>query len=136
MALGKRKPVEQPLFITLEELNVRSHPYYDSVNKVLDAHQFDLFVEQLCTKFYDDGARSGRPGVAPGIYFRCLLIGYFEGIDSERGIDWRCNDSNSLKLFLGVPMDKPAPDHSTISRTRRLIDISTSKRIRRCSRTS
>jgi transposase len=125
MALGKRKPVEQPLFITLEELNVRSHPYYDSVNKVLDAHQFDPFVEQLCAKFYDDGGKGGRPGLAPGIYFRCLMVGYFEGIDSERGIDWRCNDSHSLKLFLGVPMDKPAPDHSTISRTRRLIDHET-----------
>jgi transposase len=129
MALGKRKPVEQPLFITFEELNVRSHPYYDSVNKVLDAHQFDPFVEQLCAKFYDDGVKGGRPGLAPGIYFRCLLVGYFEGIDSERGIDWRCNDSNSLKLFLGVPMDKPAPDHSTISRTRRLIDIETHSQV-------
>jgi transposase len=125
MALGKRKAVQQPLFVSYEQLNVRAHPYYAAVNKVLDAHQFDPFVEQLCAKFYDDGARGGRPGLAPGIYFRCLLVGYFEGIDSERGIDWRCNDSISLKLFLGVPIDKPAPDHSTISRTRRLIDYET-----------
>jgi len=125
MALGKRKPVQQPLFVSTASLNVRSHPFYEAVNKVLDAHHFDVFVEDRCAKFYDDGDKGGRPGLAPGIYFRCLLVGYFEGIDSERGIDWRCSDSNSLKLFLGLPIDQPAPDHSTISRTRRLIDLET-----------
>ena len=125
MALGKRKAVQQPLFVTVADLNVRSHPFYDAVNRVLDAHHFDPFVEDLCAGFYDDGKKGGRPGLAPGIYFRCLMVGYFEGIDSERGIDWRCNDSNSLKLFLGLPVDQPAPDHSTISRTRRLIDLET-----------
>ena len=125
MALGKRKPVQQPLFVSTASLNVRSHPYYEAVNQVLDAHHFDAFVEEQCAKFYDEGDKGGRPGLAPGVYFRCLLVGYFEGIDSERGIAWRCSDSNSLKLFLGLPMDKPAPDHSTISRTRRLIDLET-----------
>jgi transposase len=129
MALGKRKPVQQPLFVNTADLNVRSHPFYDAVNKVLDAHHFDTFVEERCAKFYDDGSRGGRPGLAPGIYFRCLMVGYFEGIDSERGIDWRCNDSHSLKLFLGVALDKPAPDHSTISRTRRLIDVETHREV-------
>jgi transposase len=132
MALGKRKPLEQPLFITFGDLNVRPNPYYESVNKVLAAHQFDSFVERVCAPFYDDGAKGGRPGVAPGVYFRCLLVGYFEGIDSERGIDWRCNDSSSLKLFLGIPVNKPAPDHSTISRTRRLIDIETHAEVFTC----
>src|SRR6476469_7283301 len=112
MALGKRKPVQQPLFVAAAALNVR-------------AHHFDAFAEQACAAFYDDGSRGGRPGLAPGIYFRCLMVGYFEGIDSERGIDWRCSDSNSLKLFLGLAIDQPAPDHSTISRTRRLIDLET-----------
>src|SRR3954452_20124403 len=125
MALGKRKRVQQPLFVSTADLNVRPHPFYGEVNKVLDAHQFDPFAEQLCAGFYDDGEKGGRPGLAPGIYFRCRLVGYFEGIDSERGIDWRCSDSLSLKAFLGVPCDKPAPDHSTISRTRRLIDLET-----------
>jgi len=125
MALGKRKPVQQPLFVSTAALNVRAHPFYEAVNRVLDAHHFDAFVEELCGKFYDDGTRGGRPGLAPGVYFRCLLVGYFEGIDSERGIDWRCNDSLSLKAFLGVACDTPAPDHSTISRTRRLIDLET-----------
>jgi transposase len=125
MALGKRKPVQQPLFVSTAHLNARPHPFYEAVNKVLDAHHFDAFVEDLCGKFYDGGTRGGRPGLAPGVYFRCLLVGYFEGIDSERGIDWRCNDSLSLKAFLGVAVDRPAPDHSTISRTRRLIDVET-----------
>src|SRR5688572_3189298 len=129
MALGKRKAVQQPLFVTVADLNVRSHPFYDAVNQVLDAHHFDPFVEDLCVTFYDDGKKGGRPGLAPGIYFRCLMVGYFEGIDSERGIDWRCNDSNALKLFLGLAVDKPAPDHSTISRTRRLIDLETHARV-------
>ncbi|HEY2587628.1 MAG TPA: hypothetical protein VGI81_17915 [Tepidisphaeraceae bacterium] len=65
---------------------------------MLDAHHFGPFAEGRCAKFYDDGEQGGRLGLAPGIYFRCLLVGYFEGIDSERGIDWRCNASNSLKL--------------------------------------
>ena len=125
MALGKRNPAQQPLFVATADLNVRVHPFYDAVNKVLAAHDFDPFVEGLCAKFYDDGSKGGRPGLAPGVYFRCLLVGYFEGIDSERGIDWRCNDSLSLKGFLGVPLDRPAPDHSTISRTRRLVDLET-----------
>lgn len=129
MALGKRKPVQQPLFVSTAALSVRCHPFYDAVNKVLDAHHFDTFVEDRCAKFYDDGKRGGRPGLAPGIYFRCLMIGYFEGIDSERGIDWRCNDSHSLKLFLGVSIDQFAPDHSTISRTRRLIDLETHQEV-------
>ena len=129
MALGKRKPVQQPLFISTADLSVRCHPFYDAVNKVLDSHHFDTFAEDRCSKFYDNGSRGGRPGLAPGIYFRCLMVGYFEGIDSERGIDWRCNDSHSLKLFLGVAIDQAAPDHSTISRTRRLIDLETHQEV-------
>ena len=129
MALGKRKPVQQPLFVSTADLAIRAHPFYEAVNKVLDAHHFDRFAEESCAEFYDGGERGGRPGLAPGLYFRCLMVGYFEGIDSERGIDWRCNDSNSLKLFLGVPCDRPAPDHSTISRTRRLIDLETHQQV-------
>ena len=78
MALGKRKSVQQqPLFVSTADLNVRQHPFYEAVNKVLAAHHFDTFAEGLCAKFYDDGSRGGRPGLAPGIYFRCLLVGYF-----------------------------------------------------------
>jgi len=128
MALGKRKDVSQPLFISTADLpSVRANPFYDAVNKVLHAHQFDPFVEHLCGKFYRDNV--GRPGLAPGIYFRCLLVGYFEGLDSERGIAWRCADSKSLGLFLGCAIDQPTPDHSTISRTRRLIDLETHQEV-------
>ena len=128
MALGKRKDVAQPLFISTVDLpGVKANPFYDAVNKVLGAHQFDPFVEQLCAKFYCDNV--GRPGLAPGVYFRCLLVGYFEGLDSERGIAWRCADSKSLGLFLGYAIDEQTPDHSTISRTRRLIDIETHQEV-------
>jgi transposase len=128
MALGKRKDVAQPLFISTADLPAfRPNPFYDAVNKVLGAHHFDAFVENLCARFYCDNV--GRPGLAPGVYFRCLLIGYFEGLDSERGIAWRCADSKSLGLFLGYAIDQQTPDHSTISRTRRLIDIETHQEV-------
>jgi len=128
MALGKRKTVSQPLFISTTDLpGIKPNPFYEAVNKVLANHRFDAFVEPLCAKFYKDNV--GRPGLAPGIYFRCLLVGYFEGIDSERGIAWRCSDSKSLGLFLGYALDESTPDHSTISRTRRLIDLETHQEV-------
>ena len=116
MALGKRKPVQQPLFVSTADLNARPHPYYAAVNQVLDAHHFDVFVEDLCAPFYDDGTRGGRPGLAPGVYFRCLLVGYFEGIDSERGIAWRCGDSLSLRAFAGYGIGEAVADHSATGR--------------------
>lgn len=128
MALGKRKTVAQPLFISTADLpGIKANPFYEAVNQVLAAHHFDAFVEPLCVKFYKD--KVGRPGLAPGIYFRCLLVGYFEGLDSERGIAWRCADSKSLGLFLGYALDESTPDHSTISRTRRLIDLETHQEV-------
>ena len=128
MALGKRKTISQPLFISTTDLpGIKPNPFYEAVNKVLANHRFDAFVEPLCAKFYKD--KVGRPGLAPGIYFRCLLVGYFEGIDSERGIAWRCADSKSLGLFLGYALDESTPDHSTISRTRRLIDLETHQEV-------
>jgi len=131
MALGKRNDVAQPLFIAAAGLSaIRPNPFYEAVNKVLAAHQFDPFVERLCAQFYSE--KLGRPGLAPGVYFRCLLIGYFEGLESERGIAWRCADSKSLGLFLGCALDESTPDHSTISRTRRLIDLETHQEVFAC----
>ena len=121
MAMGKSRDEQEQLFVTHENLRAAGgHPFYEALNRVLRKHGFDEFVEKLCEKFY---AERGRPSVPPGVYFRCLLIGYFEGIDSERGIAWRVADSMSLRSFLGLPLSKNPPDHSTLSRTRRLIDL-------------
>jgi transposase len=99
------------------------HPFYEALDVQLRSRGFDRYVEGLCAKFY--APTMGRPGLAPGAYFRALLVGYFEGIGSERGIAWRLADSLSLRSFLRLPTGKEPPDHSTISRTRRLIDIDT-----------
>jgi transposase len=88
------------------------------VNELLEEKNFDEFAEKERAKFYADSI--GRPSLTPGIYFRLLLVGYFEGIDSERGIAWRAVDSLGLRRFLGIGIDEQTPDHSTISRTRRL----------------
>ena len=121
--MGKREGEQEDLFVTHQQLRSQSHPFYRSVNRVLADQGFDRYVQGLCSKFY--AKKMGRPGLAPGIYFRSLLLGFFEGIDSERGIAWRAADSLSLRDFLGVPASKLTPDHSTISRTRRLIDLET-----------
>ena len=96
------------------------HPFYERLNRVLDAASFDAFVEAQCAKFYTDGV--GRPSVAPGRYFRLLLLGYFESLDSERAIAWRAAASLSIRQFLDLELHEPPPDHSTVSRTRRLIE--------------
>jgi transposase len=98
-----------------------SHPFYRRLNQLLREHGFDDFAEAQCAGFYAE--TMGRPGLPPGIYFRLLLMGYFEGIDSERGIAWRAADSLALRDFLGVGLEGAPPDHSTISRTRRLIAL-------------
>ena len=92
------------------------HPFYKELNRVLRKHGFDEFVEKKCAPFYAE--KKGRPSLAPGAYFRFLMIGYFEGIDSERGIAWRVADSLSLGQFLGFDLSDRTPEHSTISRTR------------------
>lgn len=115
------------LWIATNELPATGgHPFYQRLNQVLDAHGFDEFVEAECAPFY---ARLGRPSLLPGTYFRLLLIGYFEGIDSERGIAWRTADSLALRGFLGLGLEEATPEHSTISRTRRLIDLETHRAV-------
>ena len=91
-----------------------SHPFYQRLNQILDEKKFDEYVEAICEQFYADEV--GRPGLAPGIYFRLLMVGYFEGIDSERGIAWRASDSLSIRSFVRIALDESVPDHSTISR--------------------
>ena len=125
MAMGSRgkRQRQHELWVAASDLPATAaHPFYRQVNALLDEHYFDAFVEGLCQPFY---ARTiGRPGLAPGIYFRLLLVGYFEGVDSERGIAWRAGDSLAIRRFLQIALDEGVPDHSTISRTRRLITAS------------
>ncbi len=126
MAMGKRQHRErqEDLWGAHTELaTAPGHPFYEPLNAVLDADGFDRFVEDLCAKFY--APQFGRPSLTPGIYFRSLLIGYFEGIGAERGIAWRLADSLALRHFVGIALDEATPDHSTISRTRRLLDLET-----------
>src|SRR2546427_10698851 len=126
MAMGRRgKQLRQePLWIAHSELpRTVAHPFYEQLNRLLEERGFDDFVEQQCARFYAE--RMGRPSLPRGRYFRLLLIGYFEGIDGERGIAWRAADSLALRSFLGVGLNELPPDHSTISRTRRLIDVET-----------
>lgn len=99
------------------------HPLYERLNRVLDDAGFDAFVEAQCATFYVDGV--GRPSLAPGCYFRLLLLGYFEGLASERALAWRAADSLSIRQFLDLELHEAPPDHSTLSRTRRLIDVET-----------
>ena len=126
MAMGRRKKRvrQEGLWIPTAVLPVgASHPFYQRLNQILDEKKFDEYVEAICEQFYADEV--GRPGMAPGIYFRLLMVGYFEGIDSERGIAWRASDSLSIRSFVRIALDESVPDHSTISRTRRLMDIET-----------
>jgi transposase len=122
MAMGKRKSEQAPMWIPTTDLPVSpGHPFYARLNAILDEAGFDRFAEEQCQEFY--AAVMGRPGLPPGRYFRLLLVGYFEGLDSERGIAWRAADSLAVRSFVGLGLDMAAPDHSTISRTRRLIAL-------------
>jgi len=129
MAMGKRKRARQPaMWVATTALpTAAGHPFYARLNQVLATEGFDDFAEGLCAPFY--ATTMGRPGLPPGIYFRLLLIGYFEGLDSERGIAWRAADSFALRDFVGVGLEDAPPDHSTISRTRRLIDLETHRAV-------
>jgi transposase len=128
MGTRKRREKQEEIWLAHSELALSpGHPFYQRLNELLEAEGFDEFVEGLCVKFY--AAKYGRPSLTPGIYFRLLLIGYFEGIDSERGIAWRLADSLALRRFVGIGLDEYTPDHSTISRTRRLIELETHREV-------
>src|SRR5262245_27960550 len=125
MAMGKqrRHAKQTSMWVATNDLpRSAAHPFYTQLNLILNQHDFDDYVEGLCQRFYAD---EGRPGLPPGRYFRLLLMGYFEGLDAERAIAWRAADSFALREFLGLVLPEAPPDHSTISRTRRLIDVET-----------
>ena len=126
MGMGRKKDREkqQGLWVAASEIvTTPGHVFYERLNTVLNAEKFDQRVEAICRKYYKSS--SGRPSITPGTYFRMLLLGYFEGIDSERGISWRAADSLSFRKFLGYDFSEPTPDHSTVSRTRRLYSVET-----------
>ena len=126
MAMGTKRTRDRQasLWVATGDLpRSAGHPFYERLNRVLDDAGFDGFVEGQCAQFY--AATQGRPSLAPGRYFRLLLLGYFEGLDSERAIAWRAADSLSLRTFLDLALHEAPPDHSTLSRTRRLIDLET-----------
>jgi transposase len=129
MAMGTRKKRERQegLWYGGELPTAPGHPFYKRLNEVLDNAGFDPFCETNCASFYHD--KLGRPSLAPGLYFRIMMIGFFEGLDSERGIAWRLADSLTLRQFLSIGLDEKTPDHVTISRTRRLIEGETHQRI-------
>jgi transposase len=126
MAMGRRAKQgrQELLWIAHTELpRTVAHPFYEQLNRLLEERGFDDFVERESARFYAE--RMGRPSLVPGRYFRLLLIGYFEGIDGERGMAWRAADSLALRSFLGIGLEEKPPDHSTISRTRRLMAVET-----------
>jgi transposase len=129
MAMGTRKKRErqEPFWYGSELPVAPGHPFYSRLNEVLDQAGFDRFCEDHCAGFYHD--KLGRPSLAPGLYFRIMMIGFFEGLDSERGIAWRLADSLTLRQFLSIGLDENTPNHVTISRTRRLIDGETHQQI-------
>jgi transposase len=115
MALGKRKCESQELWVATTELpRSPGHPFYKQLNRLLADDGFDAWLEELCAPYYH--ATQGRPSIPPGVYFRMILVGYFEGISSQRGIAWRCCDSRSLAEFLGYGPTEETPDHSSLSR--------------------
>ena len=120
MAMGRRKQRQEALFITATELPTSAgHPFYQKLNQLLAEANFDDWVERRCQQYYAQEEKRGQPSIPPGLYFRMLLIGYFENLDSQRGIAWRCADSLSLRDFLGIPFNETTPDHSTLTNTRK-----------------
>lgn len=115
MALGKRKHEQQEAWVATSDLpKSPGHPFYRKLNQLLADAGFDAWLESLCRPYY--ALQKGRPSIPPGTYFRMILVGYFEGIASQRGIAWRCCDSRSLSEFLGYGPTEETPDHSSLTR--------------------
>lgn len=129
MAMGTRRQRQrqEELWYRRDLAEAPGHPFYRRLNQVLEEAGFDEFCETRCRRFYHE--KLGRPSLAPGMYFRVMLIGFFEGIESERGIAWRVADSLCLRQFLQIGLDERTPDHVTISRTRRLMDEATHQEV-------
>jgi transposase len=122
MSLGRREMESQgELWVATSQMaRAPGHVFYQRLNRLLREAGFDAYVEELCEPYY---AQAGRPGIPPGTYIRMLFVGYFEGIDSQRGIAWRCKDSLSLREFLGLKLIDNVPDHSSLTRIRDRLPI-------------
>jgi transposase len=120
MSMGRKKKARQASMFVAKSAALRGprHRFYEALEKLLREADFDREVEALCSAYYEKDGTLGRRSIPPGVYFRMLLIGFFEGIEAERGICWRCEDSLSLRSFLGLELDERVPEHSTLSRTR------------------
>jgi len=129
MALGIRKDqFRDSIWVSIQHLaKTPGHLFYQKLNAILKEEEFDAYAESTCAKFYAE--KAGRAGIPPGVYFRMLMVGCSEGIDSDRGIAWRCEDSLALRSFLGIPLGEATPDHSSLSRIRQRIDLETRQEI-------
>jgi transposase len=126
--MGRQGPRQGEMLVTWDELpKSPGHVFYDRLQAVLTDAGFDAFVEALCEPYY--AAVMGAPSLPPGRYFRMHLVGYFEGIDSERGLEWRCADSLSLRDFLGLGLRERVPDHSWLSRSRARLPLEVHERV-------
>ena len=130
MSLGKKSQMNgtEPLRVSYHEVpKGPSHPFYSRLERILKKYEFDGFCEKLCEPYYAEVM--GRPSIPPGVYFRMLMIGYFEGISSERGIAWKAADSKSLEGFLGYELLEETPDHSSLSRIRNRLPLEVHKEV-------
>jgi transposase len=124
MSMGRRKAKQPSMWVAHNEIRRGpGHKFYEKLNELLRVADFDRKVEDLCAAYFDAANTPGRRSIPPGVYLRMHLIGYFEGIESERGIEWRCADSLSLREFLGLGLTDRVPDHSTLSRMRRRLPL-------------
>ena len=121
MAIGRRKPEQQTMWISRHQLpKGAGHPFYSRLNDLLAKDGFDSWAEELCAPSF---ASKGRPSIPPGVYFRMLFIGYLEGFASDRAIAWNCQDRLSLRAFLGIPLHESTPDHSSLSIWRQRLPV-------------
>ena len=122
MSLGRRTERQKQLWVSCHEMpEIPGNPFYQKLNGILEKDGFDAFVENLCAPYY--AGNEGRRSIVPGRYFRMLLLGYFEGIDSERGICWRLRDSLSVREFVGLGLTESVPDHSSMTRIRQRLPL-------------
>lgn len=130
MSMGRRRAMQGPMWVAYDEIQRGlGHRFYEKLNELLREAEFDRKSEELCAPYFDADHTPGRRSIPPGVYFRMHLIGYLEGIQSERGIEWRCADSMSLREFLGLDLTDRVPDHSTLSRIRTRLPLEVHKQV-------